>query len=248
MVALGDSSVAGPFVGNQNSFDCLRSDQNWARVAAGKLGAQLTDVSCSGAVTADLTGKRYGYIPAQIDAVKTDTDIVTLAIGANDLNMGWKVPSCINPAPDPGGTAWCKNWLTAGGDPTDSDLATLKPKIASAVQAIHQKAPAAKVYLTGYITYWKPGGCWPTDPVWGVDADHLQSIFNRLGTTLASVASANGATYVDITNASRNNGVCASGSSKWMEGAIPTSQAAPYHPNATGMQEAGAIIANVIGG
>lgn len=246
MVALGDSSVAGPLVGNQNSWDCLRSDQNWARVAAAQLNAALTDVSCSGAVTSDLTSKRWGYIPAQIDAVTADTDVVTLAIGANDLNLGVKVPSCLNLLPDVG-LAGCKSWLAPNGvDPTDGQLAALAPRIAAAVQAIHQKAPNAEVYLTGYLTYWQPGGCWPVDPVWAKDADYLQSIFDRLGTTLARIAAANGATYVDITNASREHGACATGSARWLEGAIPTSVAAPYHPNAAGMQAAGTLVADAI--
>lgn len=246
MVALGDSSAAGPLTGVWSSVDCQRSTNNWPAVAAAQLGAQLTDVTCSGATSADLTGKRFGYIAPQLDAVRADTDIVTLVMGANDLSLGSTVPSCMNPLPAPFGVS-CKSWMTAGGDKTDAQLAALAPKLADAIQRIHAKAPAAKVVLVGYLTYWKPNGCYGTDPIWAVDATWLQSIFDRLNATLASTAAANGASYVDIRTPSSTHGLCAAPAERWVEGLLPLSPAAPYHPNARGMAAAGVIVADAIG-
>ncbi|MDO7868339.1 SGNH/GDSL hydrolase family protein [Nocardioides jiangxiensis] len=246
MVALGDSSAAGPLVGSQSSWDCLRSTSNWPAVAARTIGAQLTDVTCSGATTADITAKRYGYIPAQVDAVQPDTDIVTLAIGANDINLGGTVPSCMQPLPYPAGVS-CKSWMTANGDPTDAQLAAVAPKVAADIQAIRAKAPAAQIYLVGYLRYWDATGCYPIDPIWDVDAQWLQTIFDRTNAMLRTTATANGATYVDIATPSTGHGVCAPLASKWVEGFIPTSQAAPYHPNQMGMDAAGAVVASAIG-
>ncbi len=245
MVALGDSSAAGPLVGSQNSWDCLRSSSNWPTKAAQLLGAQLTDVTCSGATTADLTARRFGYMAPQIDAVTADTDIVTIAIGANDINLGATVPSCMQPFPAPFGVS-CKSWLTAGGDRTDSQLAAVKPKIIAAVNAIHAKAPAAEVYLVGYLRYWDATGCYPIDPIWDVDAKWLQSIFDRTNVMIQQAAAASGATYIDIATPSTGHGVCAPLASKWVEGLIPTSAAAPYHPNQKGMDGAGAVVAAAI--
>lgn len=246
MVALGDSSAAAPLVGWQSSWDCLRSSSNWPALAAQELGATLTDVTCSGATTADLTGRRFGYIPAQLDAVKADTDIVTIAIGANDLNLGATVPSCMNPLPEPAGVA-CTTWQQ---DNTDSQLAVVAPKIAAAVQKIHQKAPAAQVYLVSYMHYWDDGGCYPTDPIWDGDTVWLQSIFTRVNTTLRNVAQANGATYVDLDTPSTGHGTCAdplAPGEKWVEGLVPTSQAMSYHPNQAGNTAAGHLVAAAIG-
>ncbi len=243
MVALGDSQAAGPLILKQNSWDCLRSDDNWPSVAAATVGATLTDVTCSGATTSDLTGKRFGYIAPQLDAVRPDTDIVTMTMGANDLSLGTLVPSCFNPFPAPIGVS-CKSWHR---DDYDAQLVGVGDRVAAAVQAIHQKAPAAQVYLVGYFQYWGKSGCYPVDPIWSVDAAWLQSVFDRLNAKLDAVAAANGATYVDLAGPSRDHGVCAPISQKWVEGLLPTSDAAPYHPNRLGMEHGGAIVAEAIG-
>lgn len=242
MVALGDSQAAGPLIFNQNSWDCLRSDDNWPHVAAEQLGATLTDVTCSGATTADLTSKRFDYIAPQLDAVQADTDIVTMTIGANDLSLGTLVPSCFNPLPQPFGVS-CQSWHK---DTYDARLVSVGDKVAAAVAAIHQKAPSAQVFLVGYFQYWGKTGCYPIDPIWSVDAAWLQSVFDRLNATLASLAAANQATYVDLAGPSKDHGVCAAISQKWVEGLFPTSDAAPYHPNRLGMQHGGAIVADAI--
>src|SRR6266511_904497 len=54
---LGDSYAAGPLIPNQelNPLGCLRSDHNFAHLAAATLGRSLADVSCSGAKTDDMT-------------------------------------------------------------------------------------------------------------------------------------------------------------------------------------------------
>ena len=54
---LGDSYAAGPLIPNQqlNPLGCLRSDRNFAHLAAASLGRSLADVSCSGAKTDDMT-------------------------------------------------------------------------------------------------------------------------------------------------------------------------------------------------
>lgn len=244
MVALGDSQAAGPLVTTQNSWDCLRSDDNWPAEAARRLGATLTDVTCSGAVTADLTGRRFGYIAPQLDAVRADTDIVTVTIGANDLNLGVLVPSCMQPFPAPIGVA-CSSYRP---DTYSSQIDVVGSKIAAAVQAIHAKAPSAEVHLVSYYTYWGTTGCYPVDPIWSVDARWLQSIFDRLNAELAQVAAANGAGYVDLATPSREHGVCAPIAQKWVEGLVPTSPAAPYHPNALGYREGGALVASAISG
>ncbi len=242
MVAIGDSQAAGPLVLNQNSWDCLRSDDNWPRVAADAVGAELTDVTCSGATTADLTDKRFGYIAPQLDAVAADTDIVTITIGANDLSLGTLVPSCFNPFPSPIGVS-CKSW---NKDTYDAQLVGVGERVAAAVDTVHAKAPAARVFLVSYYQYWGKTGCYPVDPVWSVDAVWIQSIFDRLNAKLASVAAGHGATYVDLSGPSKDHGVCAPIGQKWVEGLLPTSDAAPYHPNRLGYEHGGAIVAAAI--
>lgn len=139
-VALGDSSAAGPLIPVQESIACTRSTKNWPKVAAAALGAELTDVTCSGAVTDDMTGKQFGFVPPQFNALKTDTDLVTIAIGANDISLGTVVPSCINPFPEPAGTS-CKARFTSGGkDELAQRIAATAPKIGAVLDGIHQRS------------------------------------------------------------------------------------------------------------
>lgn len=88
-VALGDSSAAGPGIPDEIDSACRRSNHNWPHVLAEMLGAALTDVTCTGATTASAG--------PQLDALRSDTELVTLAIGANDVNLGAAFVLCPKP-------------------------------------------------------------------------------------------------------------------------------------------------------
>jgi hypothetical protein len=36
--------------------------------------------------------------------------------------------------------------------------------VAAALQEVHRRSPRADVVVAGYLTYWRPGGCYPADP------------------------------------------------------------------------------------
>ncbi|MFK8846588.1 SGNH/GDSL hydrolase family protein [Streptomyces sp. Ac-502] len=248
-VALGDSSAAGPLIPAQTSLPCLRSNRNWPAVAAGRLGADLTDVTCSGAATKHLAGRQSALVPPQFDALRPDTDLVTLVIGANDIKLGTALPSCVRPLPRAAGLGLtCESVYTAGGrDRLAERITRTAPKITAALGQIHRRSPRAKVYVVSYGTYFQPGGCWPREPVWAGDADYLQNTFDRLHAMLAERAAAGGAGFVDLRTPSAGHGVCAAPGEKWVEGLLPGSAAAPFHPNGTGMAHAGATVAETIG-
>lgn len=240
-VALGDSSAAGPLIPSQEPTPCLRSTRNWPKVVAEKLGARLTDVTCSGATTDDMAGKQFGFVAPQYDALQPETDLVTIAIGANDISLGTVVPSCFAPLP-------CKSRYASGGvDQLAERVAATAPKVAAVLEEIQRRSPKADVYVVSYATYWKPGGCFGLDPIRGADADYLQGTWDKLHAMLAEQAAAHGAEFVDIRTPSAGHGVCARYGEKWMEGLLPTSAAAPYHPNAKGMAASGATVAAAVG-
>lgn len=242
-VALGDSSAAGPLIPWQIDLVCLRSGVNYPHVAAKQLGAQLTDVSCSGAVIPDFTGKQFGFVPPQFSALKPTTDLVTVAIGGNDTGLVAAALSCINLLPAPAGTS-CKARYTAGGtDQLAARIAATAPAVGAALDRIRELAPNAKVLVTGYGTYVRPNGCYPTVPVWPVDANYLQATVDRLNAMLAQQAAAHGAQYVDLRTPSIGHDACAPIGQRWLEGLIPSSAAAPLHPSAAGMAAFGQIVA-----
>src|SRR5947208_6663327 len=87
-VALGDSYPSGPFIPAQrlDPLGCGRSTANYPSVLAAALHTtQLTDVSCAGADTTNMTRPQRvpfnGTNPPQLDALRIDTGLVTLGIG-----------------------------------------------------------------------------------------------------------------------------------------------------------------------
>ena len=93
VVLLGDSYSAGNGAGQYDDA-CFRSPLSAGRRYAAGVGASVVDVSCSGAVVADLTTARGEGRPAQVDAVDSGADVVVLTMGGNDAGFGRLVLQC----------------------------------------------------------------------------------------------------------------------------------------------------------
>lgn len=246
-VALGDSAAAGPLIPNQDpALWCLRSDRDYPRVAAQLLGASLTDVTCSGAKTDDFAGRQFGFVAPQYDALKPSTDLVSLTIGANDIGLFQTALSCINLLPEPVGIS-CQDRYNAGGtDQLAKAVDAWAPEFGASLDEIKRRSPQAKVLVTGYGTYIRPGGCYPRQPVWGRDGDYLQSVMNRISATARAEAVKRGATFVDFAAVTVGHDICAAPADRYLEGLIPTTVAAPLHPNAAGMAAFGKAVAQAV--
>ncbi|WP_435798625.1 SGNH/GDSL hydrolase family protein [Streptomyces prasinus] len=241
-VALGDSMPSGPLIPLPTGpLACGRSTQNYPHELAERLDvAELRDVTCSGAKTdhmaqpqrLSLLDQDMGEAPPQFDALSADTTLVTLTIGGNDAGLVGIAQDCmqLNPTAQP-----CKTGHTQGGvDRVAERVDSAAPKVAAVLDGIRAKAPDARVIVAGYGLYIKPGGCWPVQPVLGVDADYLQGAVDRLNGILAEQAAAHDAEYVDLRTPSAGHDACQAPSRRWIEGYVPTSPAAPLHPNAAG--------------
>lgn len=246
-VALGDSAAAGPLIPGQDpALWCLRSDRDYPRVAARLLGAQLTDVTCSGAKTDDLTGRQFGLVTPQLDALKPSTDLVSLTIGANDVGLFQTALSCVNLLPEPVGTS-CEDRYTAGGtDRLAQAVDAWAPELGAALDEVERRSPNAKVLVTGYGTYIRPGGCYPRQPVWSRDGDYLQGVMDRISATARAEATKRGATFVDFAAVTAGHDICAAPADRYLEGLVPTTIAAPLHPNAAGMAAFGKAVAQAV--
>ncbi|WP_367131106.1 SGNH/GDSL hydrolase family protein [Saccharothrix sp. HUAS TT1] len=248
-VALGDSAAAGPLIPQQDTSapGCLRSTRNWPAVLAAQLGAELTDVTCSGAVTDDLAGSQEtfdGRQAPQADALTPEADLVTITIGGNDVDLVGTALDCVNLLPEPLGTS-CRDRLTANGrDRLAEEVDAYATEFADALDLIATKSPEARVVVVGYGTYIQPGGCYPDQPIWGRDSDYLQASIHRLNEVLARESAAHGATFVDIAPPSVGHDACAPARTRWFEGFSPTGPAAPLHPNARGMDAIGRWVAD----
>jgi lysophospholipase L1-like esterase len=245
-VALGDSYTAGPLVPSQTGSPagCLRSTHSYPfLVAAGTGAATFTDVSCQGATTADMTHSQsvpLGTNPPQDNGLSASSTLVTLQVGGNDIGFTDIIVHCTtlsltNPFGSP-----CKNHYTSGGtDRLRAKIDAAAPKVAADLRGIHAGAPNARVLLVGYpvILPNSGDGCWPLVPIAYRDVPYLRGVEKALNSMLAAEAAANNATFVDTYTASIGHDVCQAPGTKWVEGLIPTSLAAPFHPNRLGEQE-----------
>ena len=239
-VALGDSYAAGPLIPNQISpLGCLKSDHNYAHLAAPSIGLALRDPTCSGATTEDMTQPQeveFGTNPPQFDSLDGETTVVSLTIGGNDIGFSEVAESCItlNPFSHP-----CLDKYDAGGvDQLKARIEATAPKVAAVLEGIHARSPSARVFVVNYPAIFPETGygCWPQMPIGFLDVPYLRSTEQRLDSMLATQASAHGATLVDWYQASIGHDACKSSSARWVEPLVPTSLAAPIHPNLQGMQ------------
>jgi len=247
-VALGDSYTAGPVIPVQQNDPggCLRSDHNYPHLVNPSLNlGAFRDVSCSGATTQDMTqpqGVTPGPNPPQFNALDSSTAAVSLTIGGNDIGFTSILENCsslIN-----AGTP-CQDKYVVNGDDTISDrIAATGPKVAAVLQSIHAGSPGAKVFLLAYLDILPDNGtnCYPQMPITNADAPYLRDKERELNSMLQSVASANGAIYVDTYTASIGRDACQLPTVRWVEPVVPVNPAAPVHPNLAGMQASARVL------
>lgn len=258
MVALGDSFAAGPLIPVQvQPFGCLKSSNNYARQVARELVLDLTDVTCSGASTKHMWethgvspeeefaeyGSDFGYDghpgnPPQFDALRADTDVVTLQIGGNDIGFGGIATTCGEGAIAGDG---CRPAVEA--ERPFERIAETAPKLRAVIDEIHRRSPDAEIYVLGYSAIFAIGetaSC-PAMGVGEADARYLRSIQEGLNDMIRSVAEEPGhpasvvTTYVDVYGPSAGHTACDLPAIRWVEPIVPVNAAAPVHPNLGGM-------------
>ena len=244
-VALGDSYASGPGIPEQRAdpIGCQRSTHNYPALLAQALGIRdYTDVSCGGARTDDMTAPqpvRLGPDPPQFDALRPDTDLVTLTIGGNDINIGGLWVTCAQLGPtDPSGDP-CQRHATAGGsDLYAQRIAAAAPKVGQVLEGIRARSPRATVLLVGYLRILPSAtGCYPAFPIARGDVPYVDGVERQLTAMLADQAGKHDAVFVDSYAGSLGHDACRQPGVRWVEGTAATSAAAPDHPNAIGMQQ-----------
>jgi lysophospholipase L1-like esterase len=239
-VALGDSYTASPLTGPPAGPPpgCLRSTNNYPHLVAQATGAQLTDVSCSGARTRDLSAPQPvsggGQNPPQYDALGPGTQLVTVGIGGNDIGFSEIVQSCASPTPF--GTP-CRDKYTQGPhDELEARIDVLGDRLDDVLGEVHRRAPDARVLLVGYpsVLPAEGPGCYPVMPYTAGDVAYLRGVLTHLNETIADAAGDGDATYVDTATPTLGHDVCTPPGTRWIEGLVPTAPAYPVHPNALG--------------
>jgi lysophospholipase L1-like esterase len=255
-VALGDSYTSSPFTGGSPNLFCAQSDNNYPRVVAAAIGpTSLTDASCAGAVTENMTepqanGSGLGANPPQFNALTPDTSLVTVGIGGNDVDLVDVILECFSlDLLQPTGSA-CQGQYTGGGvNQISAMIDATAPKLAAVYQGIHSRSPQARVLAVGYpaVLPVDGTGCWPLTPLSPGDVSFLALLLVELNHTIATVAAANDVQYVDTYTPTIGYDVCQPIGHAGFTSLLPTSGiSAPLHPNALGEQVMANAVVNAI--
>jgi lysophospholipase L1-like esterase len=241
-VALGDSYSAGPLIPTTDlAGGCTRSDHNYPSLVARRLGVRsFTDATCSGATTLDLTQPQHPFegstIPPQLSSLTKDTDLVTIGIGGNDLNLfGTLIQTCTGlRAQDPQGSPCTRQLATLGPD-LDAATATIAGNVTRALRAIRQRAPQAEILLVGYLRLVPDRGSCVALPLAAGDYAEGRRISRTLNQALKRAARRTHTTFVNAYAMSRGHDICSA--HPWVNGQVTNRQRAlAYHPFAAGMR------------
>jgi len=243
-VAMGSSFAAGPGLGALRPHidpRCFGSVQNYPHKLAQLRGFALKDVSCSGAKTTHILGP-WKELPAQIDAVTADAQLVTVTIGGNDLNYigGLIRASCATAGPKP------KAKWPCGAYPPPPDAAAyagVRDRLMQIANGVKERAPQAILVFVNYATVLPPTGTCARTPLTQAQADTARAVAAKLEQITRDVAQSTGAHLADIAAATKDHHACAA--TPWMTGYLDGSgahEAVPYHITDAGMS----AIANAV--
>lgn len=237
-VALGSSMAAGPGIAPRapgSPRRAGRSARNYPHLVAGTLHLDLTDVTYSGATTANVLDEPQDGAPPQLGALRGDESLVTITIGGNDIGyvpslMAASLPRLVRRLPVLGPRLLELLDL----DDRSRELGELDTALRAVGEAVRSRAPQARVLFVDYLTLLPPAGE-PAPPLARADADLGRHLAATLSELTAAAAAATGCEVVAVADASREHHAWSA--EPWTVGAgwpIPR-RPAPFHPNAAGM-------------
>jgi lysophospholipase L1-like esterase len=233
-VAMGSSFAAGPGVSARTSDSplfCFQSDENYAHQVARMKRLSLVDMSCGGATSGHILNGGLLFQGPQIRAVTSDTRLVTITIGGNDISYLRNLIA-LGCGPDTSIFFRLLGACTPAIDSTvDAGFETLSKNMRAIGAAIHQRAPRARVLLITYLTILPASGTCSRLGLTELSADKMRMTAARLEAAIRAAALDMGAEVVEAGMLSRDHNVCAS--EPWINSAH--GGYALLHPNLAGM-------------
>jgi lysophospholipase L1-like esterase len=249
-VALGDSYSAGSGVlpPDPTGVSCTRSLVNYPHDIAAATGAQLTDVTCGAAETKDYSASQMPGVAPQLDALSKNTQLVTQTIGGNDSGVfidsivecgaaGLSTAGQGSPCQDKYGSSFA-----------DTIKNTTYPSLVKALQAVHAKAPHARVAILSYPWIMPTRvGCFDKMTVATGDVPYVRGIQATLNDAVSRAAAATGSIYVDMNVVSDGHDACQPIGTRWIEPVLQGTNPVIVHPNALGESEMAKQAMSVLG-
>jgi lysophospholipase L1-like esterase len=249
-VALGDSYSAASGVLPPDLLappQCLRSTRNYPHVIAHATGAQLRDVTCGAAETGDFFEAQHPGVAPQLDALASDTQLVTMTIGGNDSGVFIETILACGSAglSTLGQGSPCRDRY--GSSFEDTIRTTTYPSLVKALEAVRARAPRARVAILGYPWIMPAsGGCFEKMPVAEGDVPYVRGIQATLNDAVRRAAAASGATYVNLNAVSDGHDACKPIGVRWIEPVLQGTNPVIVHPNALGEAEMAAQTIRVL--
>jgi lysophospholipase L1-like esterase len=236
-VALGDSYAAGTAIHS----DCPSPDGYPALLDSESIRISLTaNAACSGATTSDVLG--------QLSALKSDTRLVTVTVGAADLGLSAVLAACSNLS-TPQMVQECQGQINRAlallrDCPEDEDPLILDCSLTPLYAKVAEKARGARIVVTGYPLLFDPSVAnnFPFRDI-NEATTRLNSLIERAVTatqdTYANIY------YVDVTKEFARHGIvdprsCTDDASDFIHrlSLLPTCDPRPdpeaFHPTANG--------------
>ncbi|HEX7855229.1 MAG TPA: SGNH/GDSL hydrolase family protein [Sphingobium sp.] len=244
-VAMGSSFAAGAGIGPLqvgSPARCGRTANNYATLLAQRFHMTLTDVSCGGAMTANILNP-WSELPAQVDALDPETSLVTITIGGNDVGyvMGLVGGSCRANMPIPSSSCLPK--------PTGGEAAwrKLEQNLGEISRQVAIRAPKAKLVFIQYVTLVPPVLC-EAATLLPAEAEEYRSLGRRLAEVTSRVAHTHGAMVLPIDRLSRDHTACSA--APWSHGlsaGYDMKLGAPWHPSKEGHAAIAQVLSNFLG-
>lgn len=243
VVSLGSSFAAGPFIPPVVDADAGRSGRNYPHLTAARLGAELVDLTVSGATTATIldepqttmSGKVYA---PQIGGVPRNADVVTVTAGGNDLDytgsMLFAAFRRLDPA-HPMNRYLEPRFPDGLREPSAAMVEQAESGLVRIVEGVSARTDGARIVLVDYLTV-IGGGTSGATSFDDAERDLLLRMRTSLEGAYERAAERSGAELLRVSDLSRDHGL--DSPEPWVTGLLrkPALSAGSFHPNALGME------------
>lgn len=209
---------------------------------AERVGLDLTDVTYSGATTANVLDEPQHGTPPQIEALDGTETLVTVTIGGNDVGyvpmlMAAGLPRFVRLLPP----------LRDLFDRTARDraLVAVEESLRRVGREVRARSPRARVLFVDYLTLLPPSGT-AAAPLRDVDVALGRRIADTLERLTGAAAADTGCEWVRAAEASRAHHAWSAEPWTTKPGLPWPGRPAPLHPNAAGMRAVADLVVEAL--